>query len=79
MWEAHASAYRTGHLTAGSVAEDMIANGQVLQISTNPALFALLGSKFGGDGTTTFALPNPQASAPNGLTYWVCSTALRGG
>jgi len=32
-------------------------NGQLLPISTNTALFSLLGTLYGGDGTTTFALP----------------------
>jgi microcystin-dependent protein len=33
-------------------------NGQLLSISQNTALFALLGTTYGGDGQTTFALPN---------------------
>jgi len=33
-------------------------NGQLLPISQNTALFALLGTTFGGDGRTTFALPD---------------------
>ncbi|MGH6795667.1 MAG: phage tail protein [Methylocella sp.] len=32
-------------------------NGQLLQISANAALFSLLGTTYGGDGKTTFALP----------------------
>jgi microcystin-dependent protein len=39
-------------------------NGQLLPISQNTALFALLGTMYGGDGKTTFALPNLQGSAP---------------
>lgn len=39
-------------------------NGQLLPISRNTALFALLGTTYGGDGRTTFALPNLQARAP---------------
>ncbi|RYD59409.1 MAG: phage tail protein [Sphingobacteriales bacterium] len=35
-------------------------NGQLLPINTNQALFSLLGTTFGGDGRTTFALPNLQ-------------------
>lgn len=35
-------------------------NGQILNISQYAALYALLGTKFGGNGTTTFALPNMQ-------------------
>ena len=35
-------------------------NGQVLAIAQNTALFSLLGFNYGGNGTTTFALPNLQ-------------------
>jgi Phage Tail Collar Domain len=59
-------------LSAGSIANGLPANGQVLPISQFPALFALLGTQFGGDGTTGFALPNLNAAAPNGLTYSIC-------
>ena len=41
-------------------------NGQILPITQNTALFALLGTQFGGNGTSTFALPNLQARAPLG-------------
>lgn len=39
-------------------------NGQLMSISQNTALFSLLGVMYGGDGTTTFALPNFQNNAP---------------
>ena len=39
-------------------------NGQLLPISQNTALFALLGTMYGGDGKSTFALPNLMGSAP---------------
>ncbi len=39
-------------------------NGQLLPISQNTALFSLLGTFYGGDGKSTFALPNLQDSAP---------------
>jgi microcystin-dependent protein len=39
-------------------------NGQVLPISQNTALFSLLGTFYGGDGRTTFALPNLAGSSP---------------
>jgi microcystin-dependent protein len=39
-------------------------NGQLMPISQNTALFALLGTTYGGDGKSTFALPNLQESAP---------------
>ena len=35
-------------------------NGQLLPINTNTALFALLGTTYGGDGKTTFALPTAK-------------------
>lgn len=39
-------------------------NGQLLPISQNTALFSLLGTNYGGNGKTNFALPNLQGSAP---------------
>jgi microcystin-dependent protein len=39
-------------------------NGQLLPISQNTALFSLLGTTYGGDGKSTFALPDLQGSAP---------------
>jgi microcystin-dependent protein len=39
-------------------------NGQLLPINQNQALFSLLGTTYGGNGTTTFALPNLQARVP---------------
>src|SRR5919106_5977256 len=39
-------------------------NGQLLPISQNTALFALVGTFYGGDGKSTFGLPNLQGSAP---------------
>jgi len=41
-----------------------LCNGQLLSISQNTALFSLLGTQFGGDGRTNFALPNLQGMAP---------------
>jgi len=39
-------------------------NGQLMPISQNTALFALLGTMHGGDGKSTFALPDMQGCAP---------------
>src|SRR5918992_4447304 len=39
-------------------------DGQLLPISQNTALFALLGTMYGGDGKSTFALPNLKGAAP---------------
>jgi len=41
-----------------------LCNGQLLPIAQNTALFSLLGTTFGGNGTSTFGLPNLQGSAP---------------
>ena len=42
-------------------------NGQTLSIAQNSALFALLGVTFGGDGVTTFKLPDYQGRSPVGM------------
>src|SRR5262245_40740557 len=39
-------------------------NGQILPISQNTALFSLIGTLYGGNGTTNFGLPNLQGTAP---------------
>ena len=39
-------------------------NGQILPIAQNTALFSLLGTTYGGNGQTTFALPNLQSRWP---------------
>jgi microcystin-dependent protein len=41
-----------------------VCNGQLLPINQNQALFALLGTTYGGNGVNTFALPNLQGSVP---------------
>ena len=53
-----------------------LCNGQLLSISQNTALFSLLGTTYGGNGTTNFALPNLQGRVPihmgtgvNGSSY----------
>ena len=60
-------------LTAGHLANGLPANGQILSIYSNQALFAVLGTKYGGDGKKTFALPDLRDVAPNGLTYSICT------
>lgn len=39
-------------------------DGQILPLSQNTALFSLLGTTYGGDGKSNFALPNLQGNAP---------------
>jgi len=43
-----------------------LCNGQLLPISQNTALFSLLGTTYGGDGKSTFGLPNLQGATPLG-------------
>src|SRR5262249_2570771 len=63
-------------LSAGQAAQGLIANGQLLPINQNQALFALFGTTYGGDGFTTFALPDLRLVAPNGLTYSICNLGV---
>jgi microcystin-dependent protein len=44
-----------------------LCQGQLLSISSNTALFSLLGTIYGGDGRTNFALPNLQGTIPIGF------------
>lgn len=55
------------------VPTDMVpCNGQILPIAQNTALYALLGTSYGGNGTTTFAVPDLRGLAPlPGLTYYI--------
>lgn len=43
-----------------------LCQGQILAISQNTALFSLLGTTYGGNGTSTFALPNLQGNVAIG-------------
>lgn len=43
-----------------------LANGQLLPINQNQALFSLLGTQYGGNGTTNFALPDLRSRTPVG-------------
>jgi microcystin-dependent protein len=55
-------------------------NGQTLSIAQNTALFSLLGTTYGGDGRTTFQLPNLQSRVPvhigqgTGLSQYIIGT-----
>ena len=44
-----------------------LCNGQLVPITQNQALFSLLGATYGGNGATTFALPNLQGCTPVGF------------
>ncbi len=58
----------SGAKTAGGVS----AKGQLLPISQYHALFSLLGNAYGGNGQTSFALPDLRAIAPDHMTYSIC-------
>lgn len=44
-----------------------LCDGQLLSIAQNTALFSLLGTNYGGNGTTTFGLPDLRGRAPIGM------------
>ena len=53
--------------------------GQPVNIPSNMALYSLLGTTFGGDGTTTFNLPNLTSANPYpGLKYQMCTSGSYG-
>jgi len=70
-------------LFAGSVTpgDFKMARGQVLQISDYEALYNLLGTRYGGNGDTTFALPDLRGAEPNGAgtaapNYAICTQGI---
>jgi hypothetical protein len=48
------------------------ANGQLLLISQYEAVFALMGTTYGGDGVSTFAMPDMRPLTPNNMNYGIC-------
>ena len=59
-------------LTSGVIGNGLVANGQLVPISQYQALFSLVGTNYGGNGTTNFALPDLRPITPNNMTYTVC-------
>jgi len=52
-------------------------DGALLPISQNTALFSLLGTTYGGDGVSTFALPNLKGKEPvDGLHYYIALVGI---
>ena len=47
-------------------------DGQILPLSQNTMLYSLLGTTYGGNGTTHFALPDLRAAAPDQMSYMIC-------
>lgn len=54
----HIDAARDGDGSAGDLGNYVSADGRINAIGSNTALFSILGSQYGGDGRTTFALPD---------------------
>lgn len=52
------------------------AHGQLLSISSNAALFSILGVNFGGDGVTNFRLPDMRGLEPAGVNYCICTGGI---
>ncbi|SMP26510.1 phage tail protein [Shimia sagamensis] len=52
------------------------ADGQILPIATNQALFSLYGTNYGGDGRTTFGVPDLTRFAPDGILYCVADQGI---
>jgi hypothetical protein len=48
------------------------ADGRLIPIQNNTALFSLIGINFGGNGTSNYALPDLRAFAPKGMQYSIC-------
>ena len=63
-------------LFAGTFAPagSLVADGRSVLIQENAALYSLLGTTYGGNGTTHFNLPNLQPLAPAGVSYLVCAS-----
>ena len=53
-----------------------LCNGQLLPINQNQALFSLLGTMYGGNGQTTFALPDLRGRVPTHVGSFTQGTAL---
>lgn len=52
-------------------------NGTLLQVQQYQALFSLIYNNFGGDGRTTFAVPNMQGAEPiPGMVYAICNEGI---
>lgn len=52
------------------------ADGRLLSITSDSALFSLIGPNYGGNGTTNFALPDLRQAAPNNTVYYICAFGI---
>jgi hypothetical protein len=65
--------------TAAALPGTVLADGRTLDVATNGALFGLLGDAYGGDGVTTFALPDLADRSPRGASYVICTQGVTPG
>jgi hypothetical protein len=65
LMQSASSVYPTNYLPA---------DGRLLLINQFQALFTLLGIRYGGDGVSTFALPDLRSAAPNNTIYLICAS-----
>ncbi|CAO1653972.1 phage tail protein [Salinibacterium sp. NYA9b] len=64
-------------LTASAYAGNgLVADGRLLNTSSNPALFSLIGTTYGGDGYETFGLPDMSDITPNDMTWMICHQGI---
>ncbi|WP_245528374.1 phage tail protein [Deinococcus maricopensis] len=68
-------------LSAASYGSGLPAEGQLMSIAQNTALFSLLGTQYGGNGQTTFRLPDLRNAAPKSATggvvrYYICTEGI---
>ncbi len=54
----------------------MICDGTLLSVANYQVLFATIGTTYGGDGRTTFALPNIPPVIKNGPAYYIAFTGV---
>jgi microcystin-dependent protein len=60
-------------MATGYNARGFPADGRLVSIAQNTALFAVMGTTFGGDGQTTFAMPDLRLSTPTGIVAGICN------
>ncbi len=56
----------------------IVCDGSTLNISSNSVLYSLIGTRFGGNGTTTFCVPNmiPSNIFSNHMRYYIANIGL---
>jgi microcystin-dependent protein len=55
----------------------VLCNGAIINIMQNSALYSLIGNQFGGNGSTTFGLPNMTNMSPTaGMEYYIAVSGI---